>query len=211
MRVEVEARFLADDSAVLDALAASSTLGFARLGTARTVAESDRYLDTADGALAMRRWACRLRRRNGALRVSLKGPPEATVADWHHRRPEVEGPATDSLRPGDWPNSEARRMLLEITGRRELIERFELRQQRTERPVVVDARRVGTMSLDVVDVIDSGRQRGRVHIVEIELAGETSLRADRFEVLAAALAARPGLRADPRTKLEHALECLAAP
>jgi inorganic triphosphatase YgiF len=210
MRAEVEAKFLADDPAVLDALATMPVLDFAGLGPARTVSESDRYLDTADGALAARRWACRLRRRDGAFRVSLKGPAEATAEDWHHRRPEVEGPATHSLAPADWPASDARGRLLELAGGAALSERFELRQERTERPVIVDGHRVGTMSLDVADVIERGHERGRLLVVELELAGEGSLSVDRFRDLASALAARPGLRPDPRTKLEHALERLAA-
>ena len=210
MRAEVEAKFLADDPAVLNALATTPSLGFASVGSARTVAELDRYLDTADGALAARRWACRLRTRDGAVSVSLKGPAEPTVGDWHHRRPEVEGPATDSLDPADWPDSDARQWLLELSGGAELVERFELRQDRTERPVLVDGEPVGTMSLDVVHVVDGDRERGRLLVVELELANDESLPAARFETLARALAARPGLSPDPRTKLEHALERLAA-
>ena len=209
MRAEVEAKFLADAPAALTALATTATLGFASLGPARTVTESDRYVDTADGALAARHWACRLRRRDGVFRVSLKGPAEATFGAWHHRRPEVEGPATDSLDPADWPDSDARRRLLDLAGRAELVERFELRQERTERLVLVDGEPIGTMSLDIVDVVDGDRERGRLLVVELELAREGSLSANGLRVLADALAARPGLRPDPRTKLEHALERLA--
>jgi inorganic triphosphatase YgiF len=209
MRAEIEAKFLADDLAVLEALATTPDLAFAALAPARTVPESDRYLDTIDGELAARRWACRLRRREGAFRVSLKGPTETTIGSWHHRRPEIEGPATDSLEPADWPDSEARQWLLELAGGNPLVERFELRQDRTERSVVVDGQPIGTMSLDVVDVIDRERERGRLNVVELELAGEDSVSADGFRILAEALAALPGLRPDPRTKLEHALELIA--
>jgi inorganic triphosphatase YgiF len=210
MRAEVEGKFLAADRDVLDALATMPAIGFAELGTARTVSEWDRYLDTVDGALAARRWACRLRSRDGALRVSLKGPAEATAEAWHHRRLEVEGPATSSRDPADWPESEARRRLRELAGDAELVERFGLRQERTERHVLVEGRAVGTMSLDVVHIVERGRDRGRLLVVELELAGDDSLPMDRFGVLADALAAQAGLTPDPRTKLEHALERLAA-
>jgi inorganic triphosphatase YgiF len=210
MRAEVEAKFLAADRDVLDALATLPALGFASLGSPGTFSEWDRYLDTADGALANRRWACRLRSRDGAHRVSLKGPAEATAHEWHHRRPEVEGPATDSLDPESWPASDARRRLLELTGGAELVERFGLRQERTERAVLVDGQPVATMSLDVVDIIEGGRERGRLLVAELELANEESLAVDRFGVLADALADRHGLTPDPRTKLEHALERLDA-
>jgi inorganic triphosphatase YgiF len=208
MRAEVEAKFIADDPAVLSALADAPTLAWATLGPARVVPESDRYLDTPDGALAAARWACRLRTRDGAIRVSLKGPAEPTAGEWHHRRPEIEAPATASIDPADWPKSEARHRLIELSGGAALVERFVLQQERTERAVIDDAVPAATLSLDVVRIQDDGRDRGRLLIVELELAMADSLSGDRFEALAGALAAQHGLRADPRTKLEHALALL---
>ena len=208
MQAEVEAKFVAGDPSVLDALGSAPSVGIATLGTAHVAVETDRYLDTPDGALAAARWACRLRERDGAMRVSLKGPAEATAGSWHHRRREVEGAATASIVPGDWPESEARRRLIELAGGGELVERFELRQQRTERPAIVDGEQVATLSLDVVDVHAGGASLGRFLVVELELASELALAPDRFEALARTLAARPGLRPDPRSKLEHAVEML---
>ena len=208
MRAEVEAKFIADDPAALAALASAPSFGSATLGPARVVPEADRYLDTSDGALAAARWACRLRDRDGATRVSLKGPAEVTDGAWHHRRPEIEGPATASIVPTDWPESDARRMLVELSGGAQLVERVELRQERTERPAIVDGEPVATLSLDVVDVHEDGTKLGRILVVELELASDDALPASRFESLAAALTARPGLRPDPRSKLEHALEML---
>lgn len=210
MRAEVEAKFVADDPSVLAALATTPSLGSASLGPARAARETDRYLDTPAGALDAVRWACRLRERDGAFRVSLKGPAEATAGAWHHRRPEIEGPATASIDPDDWPESDARRHLRELAGGDELVERFTLRQERTERSVIVDGQRVATLSLDVVDMVGDGRERGRLYVVELELASPESLPADRFEALAGALGSRAGLRPESRTKLEHALELLAA-
>ena len=205
MRAEVEAKFTADDPSVLTRLAAVPSLGFADLGPARTVAETDRYLDTRDGALARARWACRLREREGTTRVSLKGPAEPTTGDWHHRRPELEGPATTSTDPEEWPDSDARRRLVALAGGSDLIERFTLRQQRTERAVSVDGREVATLSLDVAAIVEGGHDRGQLVVVELELADAGALPAERFATLAEALVATPGLRAEPRTKLEHAL------
>ncbi len=210
MRAEVEAKFVADDPAPLAALEATSSLAFADLGPARVVPETDRYLDTRDGALASARWACRLRDREGAIRISLKGPAEATAGAWHHRRPEVEGPATTSTDPADWPESDARRLLVELAGGGALVERFVLRQERTERPVVVDGQSVATLSHDVVEILHGGRELGRLFVVELELTSAETMPADRFDALAAALAAHPGLRPEPRSKLEHALELLLA-
>lgn len=208
MPAEVEARFAAASDHPLADLAAAPSLDGAPLGPARTVDEVDRYLDTIDGRLAAARWACRLRLREGTTRLSLKGPAEPTEGAWHHRRPEVEGPATDVVEPDRWPPSEALDLLLGLTGGTPLVERFTLAQRRTERAVLVDGRNVGTLSLDRVDVRRDGRGGGSMRVVELELAHEDALDHDRFARLAAALGAYPGLEADPHTKLEHALELL---
>jgi inorganic triphosphatase YgiF len=211
MPPEVEAKLRAGDAAPLEALAGEQTLDGALLGTARTVDETDRYLDTADGRLDAVRWACRLRAREGAVRVSLKGPAETHARDGLHRRPELEGPATDSLDPADWPPSEARRHLESLSGGAPLVERLRLEQRRTERPVHVGERRVGTLSLDRVEIVRGERRAGELFVVELELADAEALPQSDLRRLAEALAARPGLAPDPRTKLEHALERLAAP
>jgi len=212
MAVEVEAKFLATDEAPLDALAHVTVLGPAALGPPTTVDEVDIYLDTSDGRLATARWACRLRDRGAGCRVSLKGPAltDAEVA-WLHRRPEVEGPATSSFDPADWPPGEARELLLGMAGRQPLVERFRLLQRRTERAVNLDGRTIGTLSLDRATVAHGGEPLGVLHVVELELASDTDpAAAAALAGLADALAARAGLAADRRTKLEHAEELLAA-
>lgn len=206
MRAEVEAKFLADGPEPLRRLATAATLGPYPLGLARTVDELDRYLDTADGRLAQVRWACRLRRREGSVGVSLKGPPENGTGAWLHRRPELEGPATDDLDPAAWPPSDAHTELDRLRGGRSLEERLRLRQRRTERGVALPDGPPAVLSLDRVEVERGERRLGTLHVVEVELAvaGEQSEAA--LAVCASALAALPGLGPDVRTKLEHALE-----
>ena len=209
MPAEVEAKFRAASSDVLDALAAAPTLGFTTLGPPRTSDEIDRYLDTADGRLARAHWACRLRTRDGTVRVSLKGPAETSDGAWHHHRPEIEGPASPVADPDAWPPSEARDRLIELTGGGALHETFALRQRRTERAVIDQGRRVGTLSLDSVEVVGEPAATDPLLVVELELADEHALDRSRFDELAAALVSH-GLEPDPRTKLEHALERLAS-
>jgi len=211
MPPEVEAKLQARGPAPLDALAVEPTIDGAALGPARTVDEADRYLDTADGRLEAARWACRLRSREGAVRVSLKGPAEAAGQGWLHRRPEVEGPATDSTDPDDWPMSDARLHLERLSGGAPLVERLRLDQRRTERPVSVGGRVVATLSLDRVAIRRGEEIAGELFIVELELLDADALPHDELRRLAEALAARPGLAPDPGTKLEHALERLATP
>ena len=205
MEDEVEARFRADGGAPLARLAVRPTLGRATLGAARTVLEEDRYLDTEDGRLRALRWACRLRSREGTTRISLKGPPATPATGWLHRRPEVEGPASPRVDPEAWPESPARALLLELSGGAPLVEWLRLLQERTERPVSIDGRPVGGLTLDTVSAERGGQALGEMHLVELELRPDADPERD-LPALARALAAEPGLRAEPRTKLEIALE-----
>ena len=207
MRTEVEARFRAEGLGPLRALAAAPRLGSADLGPARTVVETDRYLDTADGRLATARWACRLRSRDGSARLSLKGPPSATNGQpWHHRRPELEGPATDDLDPDAWPPSEAHDLLDALRGGADLGERVRLRQRRTERTVEVGGTPVGTLSLDEVRPEVGSSDLGDLFVVELELDPAEPGAERELAGLAAALSVIPGLVPERRTKLEHTLD-----
>lgn len=208
MGVEVEARFRADGRAPLERLAARPTLGNATLGQPRTVLEEDRYLDTEDGRLGTARWACRLRSREGVTRISLKGPPDAPVTGWLHRRPEVEGPASAVIEPNTWPASAARDLLLELSGGAPLVEWLRLLQERTERAVTLDGRAVGALTLDAVTAERAGDRLGEMYVVELEIQAEGDPDRD-LTPLAEALAIEPGLEPEPRTKLELALELAA--
>jgi inorganic triphosphatase YgiF len=205
--LETELKLRASEAA-LSALAREESLGPARLGPARTSDEVDVYLDTDDGRLAAERWACRLRSRDGRRLVSLKGPAEHAAGDHLHRRPEIEGPAPASAaelrHPAAWPRSPARDLVLRLAGDAPLIERLTLRQQRTERAVEVDERRVATLSLDRVVVEVRGAARGGFAVAELEVTagGEGPW----LDEVAALLVARPGLEPEPASKLERALQ-----
>ena len=90
---------------------------------------------------------------------------------WRHRRPEVEGPATDVVDPDGWPASPA----LELLERRcaagqPLVERLRLYQARTERAVTLaDGTSLGTLTLDRVRMTANGTDLGRLFVVELEL------------------------------------------
>ncbi|MDP9468052.1 MAG: CYTH domain-containing protein [Chloroflexota bacterium] len=208
-RIEAELKFWADDEAPLRELATATRLGPAELLSARIVDEVDRYLDTADLRLATARWACRLRSRDGRTFVSLKGPSEHEPGDALHRRPEVEGPVGPGLLPRAWPPSAARDQLLAMTAGAALVERFSLEQQRTERAVLVDGARIGLLSLDRGTIVRRGVEVGRLAVVELELDPAALEKGMDHASLAVALAAVPGLVADPSSKLERALALLS--
>lgn len=210
MTIEVELKYLADGPEPLDRLRSASSLGPARLGPAREVAETDRYLDTTDGRLAASRWAARLRRREGATRLSMKGPAVPATAPGLHRRPELEGPASDALDPSAWPPSEATALLDRICAGALLVERFRLVQTRTERAVLVDGETLGTLSLDLVRIEAMGSALGSLRVVELELAaGAPERHESLLGELDAGLRGFEGLCPDDRSKLEYALDLLA--
>jgi inorganic triphosphatase YgiF len=211
MPTEVEAKFRAESPKPLIELAIRPRLGRALLGTPRTVDEVDRYLDTDDGRLAAALWACRLRSREGTTRISLKGPPVDRVTGWHHRRPEVEGAATDAIEPEEWPMSPALELLNRLRDGRPLVERMRLYQARTERAVTLaDGASIGTLTMDLVRMAADGTDLGRLFMVELELDASSAAGEAELDGLAAELGATDGLVAEPRSKLEHALEHLAA-
>ncbi len=205
MPTEVEVKFLADGREPLESLVRDSHLAGAHLGPPATVTEVDAYLDTADHRLRAAGWAARHRDRGLGPIISLKGPAGGERGAIH-RRPELEAPATESLDPDDWPASDARDRLVELAAGAALMERLRLVQQRTERAVEVDGGRIGTLSLDAVTILDAGgTRRGTILTVELEVIGEDET---QLTPLADALAARPGLVPDPRSKLDHALAAL---
>lgn len=209
-RIEAELKYWAADERPLHGLATAPGLGPAQLGPARIVDELDRYLDTADLRLAAAGWACRLRSREGHTVLSLKGPAQHEPGDPLHRRPEVEGSAGPGPEPQGWPPSAARDLLLAMTGGGALVERFRLEQERTERAVALDGARVGLLSLDRGTILQRGVEVGRLAVVELELDPAALEGGTDHAPLAAALAAVPGLVADPSTKLERALALLTA-
>jgi inorganic triphosphatase YgiF len=205
--LEVELKFRADSHA-MDVLARADRVGPARLGTVRLVVEVDRYLDTHDLRLSTLGWACRLRSREGRTWISLKGPPEAGTDGAMHRRPELDGPATDEPDSQAWPASPARDAVMAMSGGAPLQERFTLEQSRRERSVEIDRQTIGTLSLDFVRVERNGLGRGRFEVVELELTDDAVQGGLDLAPLTRALQATAGLQPEPHTKLERALELL---
>jgi inorganic triphosphatase YgiF len=209
--VEAELKYTAPDEQPLFELEGMSALGPAQLGPPRTTLELDRYLDTADLRLSAARWACRLRERDGGTIVSLKGPPQHRAGEVVHRRDELEAPAGPGLDPRSWPRSSARDRLLAFAGGGELVERFRLEQERTERSVGVGEMPVGVLSLDRVRVLHDDAEAGRMYVVELELDPAALAVGFDHRPLAEALGRLPGLSPDPHSKFERALALIPAP
>ncbi len=183
MSEELEFKFIVED------LAAARVWLDHRLGVSepwQTIQIIDRYFDTADLALSAGGYGARLRQTGRHTVVTVKSDLE--VAGGLHRREELEAPATRSLEPSRWTDSEARSRVLAVAQSRRLIERFRVEQERHE----VEARvgdAVVLASLDEADVWAGGRAAGSLKQLEVELRSgdEAALRALGEEIAAAGI------------------------
>ena len=206
--VEAELKYRMSDVAHGERfLTADELAGFPALGDSRTVVNEDRYVDTADGAIARAGWAARFREGEGTARITLKALRRHAADEAGaplHRRDEVEGPAVPGAPATEWPASEARGLLLDIAGPGELTELVTIRQVRRRRDFGDEASRV-ELSLDDVEVIAGGVVVDRFAELELELrAGD-----DRaLHRLAELLSEVEQLVPAETSKLERALEAL---
>ena len=202
--IEVELKYRVRDAEAAARLGALRTLGGLRVaGRPRQVQVEDRYLDTADGALARAGYAARLRRGPRMTILSVKASNDAASA--LHRREELEGPADLSLDPHAWPSSAARSLVLEHAGDSPLIEIVTIRQLRRARAFTGDALEV-ELSVDDVEVVAGGRMIDRFLELEVELkAGDEAGLVD----LAVILGADAALEPVTTSKLERARAALA--
>ncbi len=203
--MEVELKYRMTDVATGERLLAADDLaGFAATGPAETVHHEDRYLDTADGALAAAGYAARLRKAEAGTVITLKGLDREDEGGALHRREELEGPADPARPPGAWPASEARDAVVAIVGAHDLEDLVALRQVRRKRTYAHDGT-VVELSVDDVEVVVGGAVAERFAELELELreGSEAAL-----EPLADMLSEIEELVAVDTSKLERALEAV---
>src|SRR5439155_409896 len=192
-------------------LVADEIAGFVPSSAVRSSQVEDRYIDTADGALARAGFAARLRQTAKGTTVAVKSAVRRLNGGNVHRREELEGPADRTAHPRDWPASDARSLILEQCGDAPLVEVVTIRQLRRKRLLRADGTTV-ELSLDEVDAVARSRVVGRFVELEVELVTgrETGLMAiDRT----LAKDARPGgarteatPRPKPRARTDAAVE-----
>ena len=206
---EVELKYRVGDIAAAERVLTADRLGpfTGTSGGARATQLEDRYVDTADGALARAGFAVRLRQKGGETIVSVKSLAHSDGPDGSVEREELEGPADRVAPPIDWPASDARALVMEHAGDAPLVERVTIRQLRRVRQLRAASTRV-ELSLDEVDVVARGRVVDRFVELEAELTkGERSALAE----LGAAIESEGGLERARTTKLEAALAALDGP
>ncbi len=205
--VEVELKYrLASSRAGERYLVAAELGGLRPTSPLRTTQLEDRYVDTADGALARAGFAARLRVSTGRTIVSVKAIARRRGRSALHRREELEGPADRTSSPRDWPPSDARSLVLELCGEAQLVEVVTIRQLRRHGELG-DGSTAVELSLDDVEVVARGRLVARFSELEVEL-----IRGDekRLVAIAAILDADPGLDGSRGSKLEAALAAVRA-
>ncbi len=202
--MEIEAKFAVPNRQAYRALLRLRELaGYALIPTAAAQV-TDRYFDTADGRLLAAGYACRLRAEGTSVLATLKGLGGALGALHHREEQEVQ---LDAWTPdvAAWPASPARDLALTLSQGATLHPLFDLEQHRTRADVVDGARRVAELSVDAVRAV-IGRRPALYYELEIELKSDGT--EEDLARLAAALTGEHGLKPEPRSKFERALETL---
>ena len=203
--VEVELKYRMSDIATGERLLAADELaGLTALGPVERVRQEDRYLDTADGAVAAAGYAGRIRASNGGAVITLKGLDRLDDGGALHRREELEGPAEPADAIGGWPASAARDALMAIIGDRALGVVVSLRQDR-QRRLYGQGGSVVEVSVDDVEVVVGDEVIERFAELELELCdGDEAA----LEPLVERLAENEELVEVDGSKLERALEAV---
>ena len=205
--IEIELKYRVRDAAVGERyMIVGGLAGFRPTSPVRTTQVEDRYIDTANGAMARAGFAARIRQTAKETIVAVKSSARRAGTGNVHRRQELEGPADRTSHPRDWPPSDARSLILEQCGDAPLVEVVTIRQLRRKRILELNGTSV-ELSLDEVDAVSRSRVVGRFVELEVELmtGDEAGLAAiDR------ALAADPGLTPADTSKLQSALRAVAA-
>jgi CHAD domain-containing protein len=205
--VEVELKYRVLDLAAAERYLTAEQIGpFSGTSAARSSEFEDRYVDTADGAMAKAGFAVRVRRSGRGAIVSVKSLARTEGAGGSVRRQELEGPADWTAGPLEWPASDARSLVLEMAGDAPLVELVTIRQVRRKR-IVRDGDTRVELSLDEVDVVSRTRVVDRFVELEAELVRGAE---ERLVALAEVFAADPALGPASGSKLEAALAAVRA-
>ena len=204
-KIEIEMKYEVVLSGGADRYLVAPELGpFTPSGPVDSIRVEDRYVDSADWALARAGFAARLRKTSRGTEISLKA--QNSSGGRLQRRDEIEGPADTDLIPGDWPASQARTIILELCGDETLVELLTIRQLRRIRNLQAGATRA-ELSVDEVEVVGGGRVLDSFEELEVELKrGDEAPLTKLVEVFDRDHALRPV----SRSKLARAVKAIRA-
>ena len=221
---EVELKYLVRDVDALRAWLAADwggALDGVEMSKPRVVEVSDRYIDTAYGALDKAGFGARLRRQDGgATTITVKSSVGSRSGSAHggagrggaegsaalSDRVEVEGPAGERLDPDTWPPSAAQELVEELRGGSRLRSLFTLDQRREKTMLTIEGSSV-EVTLDRVSVIRGGRPLSTFSALEAETkAGDSAV----LERLARLVESTGFVTPEPRSKEDIARAYVAA-
>ena len=166
-KIEIEMKYEVVSPGGADRYLVAPELGpFTPAGPVDSIRVEDRYVDSADWALARTGFAARLRKTSRGTEISLKA--QNSSSGRLQRRDEIEGPADADLMPADWPASQARTIILELCGDEALVELLTIRQLRRVRMLHAGNTRA-ELSVDEVEVVGDGRVLDAFEELEVEL------------------------------------------
>ncbi|MGD2177785.1 MAG: CYTH domain-containing protein, partial [Anaerolineae bacterium] len=201
--MEIEAKFALANVATFQRLqAADHVAGFA-LSAHQVQQVHDTYIDTEERLILAGGYACRRRKTESEVLITLKelGRAEGAI----HRRKEVEISLPVYHPPPEWPESPVRDIVLQLIGEAPLVPLFELQQTRVFRRMSQGELLVAEMSLDNVHLVASDRERSHFE-VEVELAPQGT--GSDMAAIVTSLQDEWDLTPEPRSKFEQALAFL---
>jgi CHAD domain-containing protein len=202
-KIEVELKYEVAARGGADRYLVAPDLGpFKPAGQVRSVRLEDRYVDTADWALTRAGFAARLRVSSAGTLISIKA--QATSGVRMQRREEIEGPADAAVTARDWPESQARTVIIELCGDAPLIELLTIRQLRRVRRLDAGDTRA-ELSLDEVEVVVDGTVLDTFDELEVELKKGDE---QQLVVLADVFDRGEDLRLLSRSKLDRAVQAV---
>jgi inorganic triphosphatase YgiF len=201
--MEVEAKFALPDAETIRSLRSADQLAGFALSESRVKQVHDTYLDTAERSIWAAAYACRQRKQDEGILITLKGLHGAEGAVHQREELEVSLPTAEStLQPARWPASAVRERVLGLIGDRPLQPLFELQQTRIVRQVCDLDRPVAELSLDEVRLAVGDREK--VHFeLEVELGPQGT--GDDLTAIVDYLQDTYRLEPEPRSKFERAL------
>ena len=202
-KIEIEMKFEVVAPGGGDRYLVAPELGpFTPSGPVSSIRVEDRYVDSADWALARAGFAARMRKTSRGSEISLKAL--SSSGGRLQRREEIEGPTDANLNPRDWPASHARHVVLELCGDEALVEMLTIRQLRRLRTLKAGGTRA-ELSLDEVEIVGDGHVLEGFEELEVELK-----RGDEapLQKLLAVFDGDEGLRAVSESKLVHAIRAM---
>ncbi len=201
--MEIEAKMRVPDPGVYWTLQTAGTVGDYTLKTVEVKNSRDIYIDTRWRRILAERYSCRLRESSEGVLLTLKSlePAEGAV----HRRGEWELSLSAFQQPVEWPECEARQLVIPLVGRDPLIPLFDMQQTRIIRMLSHLKKPVAEIRLDRVSMVSEKREQAYLDL-EVELL--TGIPDENLAIIIQLLQDAWDLQPEPLSKFERGLKLL---